>query len=839
MKLIPGVGLAARSLLRAVTRHRLRAFAGIFAGTMCVTLTMGVRVIADSVTQAITGTPIAGVTHPEWVVQARSSDGMSLSLLQEMQVQARQVALAPILLANTRVVGAGGGPIVVVGATPEIGEYLPKAQLPAIEKWEQSNDLMGVMLDAAWARSHHMHKGSTLILASPGGITRWHVVALARGQTVNRGAVVVAPLPSVAQVYRRPGVVDLVLASQPGSKSRLRAELRRAVGTSASVGPPGQTMDSYQRSVAPARNLLNVLVAIAVLASGAILFFSWRLALEDAREQLARLRLCGARMSHLALASAGVLGGMLALSIAIGAPLGILLGSSLGGFSKQLVQLTMLAARPGVPIAKPFIEAAGVSLVVFMAAIGVSVLTIKRMPVIEAVIGRTEVRGVRSLRTPAIVALIALASGTTCLAALPVESRQLALAPFLIALLALSGIAPAVLGAGMRRRTGFAALSAGRELALNGRRTAALLGVFATAIAIAIALEGAGTSLRQGIDRSVRAWTIGDLFVQTAQTGENLQDDKFAPNVLPQISQIPGVQSVGYFTYSTVELHNTRIPLWAWGPSGIDRYAQLKVTQGPSGPALWKSLGQNTVAISSNYARLYGTKLGQKIAIPAPDGHSRSLRVVAIIDDLTSAAGMIVVSPRLYETLTKDKRSYQIIVKLSPGASIAAVSRDIIVALRPDYPSLVVYDRAQIRRRFDSLTGKLVETFVVFGRIMFILAMLVGGATLATTLSQRQRSMALSRLLGAPVGELHKQLVQEALALGIGAWLIAAPIGIALVYTVVYSVATQSGLLPDIQIPVWLVVMSLPLAIVMSLLALLSASPRRRIPVTVTALAEE
>ncbi|HMI80894.1 MAG TPA: FtsX-like permease family protein [Solirubrobacterales bacterium] len=840
MSLFAGTRLVARSLLRSFCSHRFRAVAAIFAGAMCIALTTGVRVVAVSVERAIAGPNLSSVTDAEWVVTSRSASGMEIDTLRRMQAAAPDASLAPVLLANTHLAGPGHEPIVVAGVSGETWFFLPLQQRIALMK--AAGAANPVLVSRSWAEARGIEAGSKLAVETPHGRASWRVTRLVPGPFPNRGAFVIAPFSLVAGTFERREVADLILALGSGRPGRLRSALERSAGPTAAVVPPDEVLRSYSNSFAPTRNLLDIFVAIAVFAAGGILFFSWRLTLEDARESLARLRLCGARTAQIALASALVLGGVFVLSALIGGPLGILLGHSLANFSRTLVALTQLAAAPGTPIAEPLAGAVGVSALIFLAALAVSVVSIRRMPVIEAVAGRRAVAGAGSPRSrlAGAVAALALVLAVAALVLLPEEQRQVALLPLLVLLGAVSLLAPLLVGALIRRRPAFASLAAGREVALNARRTATLLAVFGLAISMAIGLEGAAGSIKSGISRSVEAWTRGDLFVQTAESGANLQEDKLAPAVVGDLGRVRGVESVGTFTYSTVELHDTRVPLWTWGPRGEgDRYTDLRSTEGPSGAALWRALeGAGTIAVASNYARRFETRVGDRLAVPALDGE-RSLRVVAIVDNLSSPAGMLLVAPGLYRSLTGDERHYQAIVELAPGASAAAVAARIRELLGSRYPRLTVYDRGEIRHRFDDVAGKLVQAFVVFGQIMFLLALLVGGVTLATSLSLRQRSLALTRLVGAPVSVLWGQLLREAVALGLAAWLIAVPVGVGCVYALLAAIAAQSGLLPAVEMPVALIVASLPLAILLSVLALLLASPRRRVPVMVAALAEE
>jgi putative ABC transport system permease protein len=831
-------GLATRALLRAFARHRFRLIAAVFAGTMCVALTTSVFVIASSVNDAIESVSLSSVANAERVVQARSSSGMSLRLLPRMKREAPGAKLAPVLLANTRLAESGEDPILVAGAGPSLAPFLPAADRKAVESLPAGHS---IVLGEGYAHSHGLEVGSRLPIQTPNGKVRWRVAALVPGAAANGGALAITSLPALARAFQREGVADLVLASGGGSADALQANLEKAVGQAASVIPPSQANDSYQRAFEPTQNLLDIFVAVAVLAAGAILFFCWRLALEDAREELVRLRLCGARVLDLALAAAAVMAGIFAISVLVGGPIGILIGAALSSFTHTLITLTQLAANPGVPVVEPLTQSIGISLLVFAITLGSSVLAIRQMSVIEAVVGRREVDRVGSERWRLTVGVAAgaLVISLVTLLALPASDRQVSLLPLLVLLGALSLLAPTVVGALIRRRSGFASLAAGRELALSARRTASLLFVFGLAIAMAIALQGAASSLQDGISHGVERWTGPYLFVQPAQSGANLQDDKFGTRTGERLARLPGVKDVAYFTYSTVELHETRVPVWTWGPDHSGRYANFDSTEGPSGEALWHALEGPNVAISSNYARLYGTKLGEQISVPTVGGAPRQLRVVAVVDDLTTTTGMLLVGPRQYLALTGDRRSYEDILVPRPGASTTAIAARVENLLDGSYPGIAVYDQAQIRDRFNALTGQLVGAFIVFSRIMFVLALLVGGATLATGLSLRRRSLALTRLAGAPVSTVQAQLRREALALGLAAWLIAAPVGIGLVYALIAAIAAQSGLLPTVELPTVLIVASLPLALAMSILSLLAAAPRRRIPLTVVALAEE
>lgn len=846
MSPLPGTRLAARSLLRSLLMHRLRAAAAVFAGALCVALTAAVAVVSTAVEDAIEGAPITSAVEADWVVQARSSSGMELSVTRRLRAAAPDAELAPMLAVNTRLARGDHAPLLVVGTTRAAAAFLPAALRGAVRDLAQARQpaddgLAGsLILSRAWATARGLGRGDRIAIEAPGGVTRWRVVALATGPAANGGAVVLGTLSRIATAFDRPGALDLVLASAgpATSRERLRAKLARAAGPAAAVVAPADTAASNVRAFEPIRNLLRLFVAIVVLAAAATLFLSWRVALDDARAQLAGLRLSGARMAHLGGGATAVLALVLAASVALGAPAGILLGAALSGFTRDMVSLSQLSASPELPVVEPLLQALAVTTLAFVCALWASLMTIRRLTVIEAVVGRTT-----STRRAALGAALAGAAASLGASALALGfaggTHPLLLAPLLMLLVCLALLGPLVLGAVVRRRPGFSALAAGRELTFSARRSASLLIVFGLAIALALALGGVAQSLRTGIDGGVRAWTLADLYVQSAPSGDNLLDDKLAPRVARDVASVEGVKRVGYYTYSTVELHRTRIWLWTWGPRAqAPGLARFNVVEGPSGAALWRALDGATAAVSSNFHRLYGTGVGDRIAVPGAR-EARRLRVVAVIDDLTSPSGLIVVGPRTYDGLTADRRRFQLIADARDGAAIADVQVAIRSMLRGAHPGLVVYDRHAIRERFGALTGGLVQAFVVFSRVMFVLALLIGGATLATSLSVRERSLALTRLAGASAAQVRRQLLIESLALGACAWIIAAPIGLGLTSALMAAVSAQTGLLPAVRPAWWLFALSLPIALAMSMASLLVAGPRRRMPATAAALAEE
>jgi putative ABC transport system permease protein len=824
-----GAILVATALARALLRKRVRALSTVVAGVASVALTTAVLVVSFSVLDAIHGSRFDALSGADSAVVARSSSGISLGLLDRISRSAPGATVAPTLTVNTRVADGSDDPILVVGATPELVRLTSpqvRRQLRGLPRLTGD----GVYLSQQWASDHGVASGERLALQAPGGASEWRVQGLVDADLGNHGAIVLASFPAVASAFDRRGVADVAFLGGPGTGPSDRQRLEAAGGGAVSAVAPDQVGDSYAKSFESIRNLLNLLTLVVVLVAGAIVFFSWRLTIEEERSSLARLRLVGVTRSNMLAAAAILVAPWLLISMLVGVPLGLLLGSALSGFSTRLVELTQLAAEPGLPIWRPVLGAfLNAQLMFGVATIG-AVVSLARMPVIEGITGRAGRRRERPTAVALALTIVLAAAAVAALVALPVRWRGLALVPLLLLIPATARLVPRLLGGAIAAFGSWTALVTGRDLAHGARRGAAFVAIFALAISMSLAIEAVARSLQDDIGRSVDAWTRGEVFVQTAKSGSNLADEKFAPTAEGVLARTPGIAATAYFTYSTVELDGRRVPLWTWGSrsgqAGIGRFVDLEVSDGPRGQALWRELKGGGVAVSSNYAYLHGVEVGDVLAVPARDGERR-LRVDAVFHDLASDGGVLVLAPNVYRALTGDSRRYQLLADISPGADFAAVSSRLQAELGDGYPGLVVWDQQEIRHRFDELNSQLLQSFRLLARVLFLLALLVGATSIAASLAARRRSLALERLIGAPSRLLRRQIAGEYVSLGACAWLIGFPIALLAGPALIRALAISTGLVPELSFPWALALATLPLTAAVSGLALLLAGGLR------------
>jgi putative ABC transport system permease protein len=818
--------LVATALARALLRRRIRALSALVAGIAAVALTTAVLVVSFSVLDAIEGSRLTPLDRADWAVVARSSSGVDLDVLNRIDRAVPDATAVPSLIVNTRVGNGSEDPILVVGAPRGLARLASPETLRGVANLPPPAG-REVFLNRSWASDHGLTVGDSLALQAPGGKTEWRVGALVDASFGNAGAIALAPFSAVATAFDRHGVADVVFVGGLGGRSNAyRSRLLAATGGAAAVVPPDEITNSYATSFESVRNLLNLLTLIVVLVAGSIVFFSWRLTIEEERSSLARLRLIGVTRGNLLAAALMLVAPLLIVSMIVGVPLGLLLGSQLSGFSVRLVELTQLATEPGLPIWRPVLGAFLNAQLMFGAATIGAVVSIVRTPVVDGITGRARAGSERA--TIISVATIAglLAAAAISLWVLPVRARGLALVPLLLLIPAGSGVVPRLLGSVVSHGGGWTRLIAGRNLAHGTRRGIAFVAVFAFAISMSLAIEAIARSIQKDVGSSVDAWTRSDIFIQTAESGANLADDKFAPETAQTLARTPGVGATAYFTYSTVELGGRRIPLWTWGSPaglrGLQQFVDLDVVEGPRGLVFWRDLNRGSVAVSSNYAYLHRVEVGDVLTVPTRDG-SRRLRVDAIFKDLASDGGVLVLAPRVQQTITGDPRRYQLMANLQPGAEFDAVSARLRAKLGGSYPNLVIWNRDESRHRFDELNSQLLQSFRLLARILFLMALLVGATAIAAGLAARRRSLALERLIGTSSHLLRRQIVGEYMSLGACAWLIGFPIALAASPALIRALAIGTGLVPDLDFPWMLALIALPLTAVVSGLALLLA----------------
>lgn len=823
--------LVARALARSWLHRPVRLMMALTGGIAGVLLTTALMMIAWPILQSTRTAPVEGVDPSVIAVAARAPAGMSGELATRVERGAGAAASSRLVLASTSVrVGSGGfDPVVVIGADAALPRMmdaasrstLDAADLPPLRARE-------AYLERDWASERDLGVGDRFELMTPSGPATLRVAALPEIGFANNGSSVIVRDATVAAAFDRGRSVDVLLMRPGGDPGAARERAEELVDGAADVVAPREVFASYSRIYRTPLMLVGMFGAIALLVGGVVLFLTWRLVLADSRPTLSRLRLLGVRSGDLLLGSWLALVPVLLMSYAVGATVGCLVGGSLSSFRSQITNFTQQAFDLSPSLA----PALGGGLVAALGMFGFAWLTgvrqLRRATAIDAIGGRETV-GIAPSRVawPALAGVACFALAGAVVALVSGAARAAAGVPLVLGVVILSAVLPVLAGIAIRSlSSGPAGLLVGRQLQVEWRRNAALGVTFAVALLGATMMFGAASSLRAEIDASNERWTKGQLYVLAAPLGENFEGERFRPELRDEIEAVPGVRSTNTFSYVNAVVRGGRRLVETVGGDAAG-FTAPRLTAGPPDAVqgrrtLWQLMRGDDVAISSNFARTHDLGVGSTIEIPIADGH-RNGRVVAVIDDSISDGGMVMVGPELFEQVAGTSRVFYVGARLDPGADEGAVRERLEAIVGARHPRAEVRTVDEYRDDVGSLLGRLMSSLNVFALVMYGVAGVVGTATLASSISERRRAVALSRLVGGRRRAVQTLLGVEAMVTVTIAWVVAGLGGLLAIPVMIAAQSVFSGLLPDAREPVGILALSLLMTGLATALALLIA----------------
>lgn len=818
-------GLIARALLRAWRRHPFRALAATIGVVLGAALTTMVVSINDSVSSAAQSASGSGIVKADLAVQARSTGGISYGIGRRVRRAIGDGEVSAVVQVNTRLAdgGAGNGSVLsLLGVEQNARAFLPPGVGEDLIEREAAPGAPPLVVGERWLERNHLAVGDRVRLQTSRGSRPWTVVGGVSGSLPNNGAIAAAPLDSVARAYDRPNSLDTLYVQLPKDSDvdALSARLRSVVAGAAVVGSPAIVGAANAKSLLIVQAMLLVVGLIGLSSAAVVVFVCWRLLLEDERASIARFRLAGATPAQLALGAGTVLFTATVACCAVGVPAGLVGAGLLRGLTSQLVGFTGLAASFDggdhvVPAIAGLAGALGVACLAWVAGIA----TFVAIPALEAVRPPDPPPQERSARRRMIaVGGAALALSGLSLLVLPIELAVVGVLLALIGAVLVTVAVPVPMGRALTGLdVGFVPLAAGRHVAADARRTAAITLMLGLGVTASLTVGGVITSYQTAIERSVRSWTHADLFVRQGDPGQTLRDLRFPLQVQRRLARLPGVAEAGAFTFAPIDYRQRNVMFQAYDTHHVRGIADLIVYSGARGPALWRALEHGTIAISQSMARLDSLHVGQSIAVPSTGGERR-LRISAVIDDYISEGGTMVGSIKTFESVTGERRIDDIPLVFEPGVSAAQMSARVRAAL-PGYKSLTLLGRDQFRASITGFISNVATLFKGLALVAFLIILMAATLTLAASLSVRRRSLAVGQVCGLTPSQIRRQLCLETAAMAATAWIVAAVVTCLLIPNILRAMAVKTGLLPPVVLPGGELLVALPLGLGVALLA--------------------
>jgi putative ABC transport system permease protein len=550
-----------------------------------------------------------------------------------------------------------------------------------------------------------------------------------------------------------------------GRLSRIDASLPQGAGTAelASQLPPGVRLEEArgraQQSVdmtAAFTTNLQAMSLLALMVSTLLIYGAISFAVVQRRRIIGILRAVGATRGNvftIVLSEAAVLG-------AIGAGLGLLLGSAIGRGLVHLVSQTINDLYFVVAVNETVLPPSSV-VKALLAGFGTA-LAGAWLPAMEVAGSSPQLglrRSVLEARAVTLARKLLFVSGGLAIASaiVTVTSGRSLFAGFtalFLLLLSAATLTPAVL----RMSAQACARVAGRvspiarlvfgdvaaSLSRTGVAVAALGMALAAMIGVSIMVESFRESLRDWLGQTLRA----DIYVTAPGPGAGRPERRIDRDLVASMIATRGVADYGMSRRVTVELSQGPVPLEAVQFAHNDPVAETLIAGDPA--VTWAAFEQGAIIVSDPFAYRSQLHVGSSLTLPTDSG-PRSFRIAGIYREYGNDRGTIRINLPVYRQFWHDDAITAMGFYLAPSASTADVIAAFRVAARGKQ-ALFIRSNAQLR----DLSMSIFERTFVITRVLYWLAAGVAAIGLVSALLawelERAHEIAILRALGLTPG---------------------------------------------------------------------------------------
>lgn len=306
------------------------------------------------------------------------------------------------------------------------------------------------------------------------------------------------------------------------------------------------------------------------------------------------------------------------------------------------------------------------------------------------------------------------------------------------------------------------------ELSATTTRSLALAAIGALAVFASVAMEGAHSDLQRGLDTGAHQLSAkADLWVMVRGDTNVLATTAFEPPApLVSLRALPGVRSVAPYRGAFLDVGDRRA--WVVAPPRSDPRPLLPVhfDEGDLATATERLRGHGWVALSRGIADALDVGIGDGVVLPTP--HPVALRVAALLTNLGWSSGAIVLNASDFRRAWASPAVTALEVRLSAGASAAAVARRLRDAFGPS-ADLAIQTPAERDARFRAKSRQGLNRLTQIATLVLVAAALALALAMSGVVWGRRPRLMTLKLSGFSDSEVWRTLVLEsAIVLGAG-----------------------------------------------------------------------
>ncbi len=757
--------------LRHLRMHLLRGLLGLAAVALGVALFVSSNVTITSVRASMQETARSLAGEAQWRVTRGRSLGVDLALLDRIRTLPHVIA-APVIQSSAVLVEPRDGTLLILGvdfwndSLLRLYRFQGQADMSAFVTTAFVPD--GIVVTGEFARRHGLHIGSRLRLNTPHGLQDLHVTGLLEESGPARalgGNFAIMELSAAQRLFGRPGFVD-------------RIEVAHATREQLEKLCPGYEIEPAARGASMLEDALaridslQAVSLIALLVGLIIIYNSVQISVVERLKEIGTLRALGATRRQIF--------GILLIEWFLVGLAGSLLGIGLGyALSKGLLAYTSRTLNAMIPLIDIREVKITALTMVLALVLGVGATAVATAIPAWNVIHMTPLELLRPYGLRAFSRYgRGFAVGAVCfclgagLVALTRISPAAGLAATSLVFLGVAMMLPGILlqlayrvRPMLQRLFRLEGFLAADNMIKFPQRTA----LTAVTLGGALAMMVATATVVEGFRAATSAWITQalpfDFAVMGTDFSTSIYSDQTVPGTLETaLRRAPGVEMtygvrlafaeyrgsdiliIGIETRAFLETHRRR-GMSDWAKQLADPHIVDQLTSGVG------------IAVSENFAALFGIESGDKIELPTPSG-PRSFKVLRTIEDYSWPHGVVLMDLDVLRTLWKDDRLTYVDVRTQPGSDRESMRTRLASALSGRY-SLFVYDKEQIQRVSDDV---LVQTVAV-ANVQVIIAIVIGflGIVNSQLISvlQRTREIGLMRAVGMTRRQVARMVVIE------------------------------------------------------------------------------
>jgi putative ABC transport system permease protein len=764
--------------LRVHAAQELLAGLGVAVAVALVSATL----IASESIEGSAGEVVHAVIGPANLqVRARGPEGISESLVPEIEHLPGVRQAAPLLEATATLVGPDGRRVAVYLAGADVGlatldglaHTLPRQALDARGLSLSTTTAKALGLPAAAGRDGSGARISLLVRGRRYSRRISAVLGREAAGALAGARIAVAPLADLQTLADQRGRVSRILIeTAPGAEASVRKALIARTGATVTVARADQDLALLNQALGPSNQASRLFAAISALLGFLFAFNAMLLTAPERRQTIADLRVDGTRrgaITQMVVFQALCLG---LVASAVGLVAGYALATGVFHQSPGYLSQAFALGSSTVVGAGPMLIALACGL--FAAVLGgvaTPLMDLRRGRALDAVYsddaapGNQISRGTRSRLTVIALGLLLAASALFVLvpSAALAASVLLALATIFAVPAALAGVV-GVAGALARRYERFTIL----PVALTGLRAAtlrsmALAATGAVALFGSMALGGARSDLLRGIGQVARRFSDNAQLWVISPLDNQATVPFSARDYATRLATLPSVAQVTPYQGSFFDWGGRRPWIIARPASATAAVLEGQILQGQMQTAANRLGKGGWIVLSKQIANEHHVKVGELVRIPTPTGLA-SFRLAATSTNFGWPTGVMFMSTSDYTRTFATSALTALGVELKPGAELAKSKAALERQLGPN-AGLEVITANTRAARIESSGGEGLGQLDEIATLLLVAAIIAMIAALGSNIWQQRVSLASLRLEGTRPSRLRRLLLVEALVM--------------------------------------------------------------------------